>query len=86
MRLDRYIGEKTGKYSIIENRNGGRVVNSGDPMDDFFVIKLKDINAKAALLAYAKAARENGDIDLASDVERLATTAGEDHPACKIPD
>ena len=39
MRLDRYIGEHTGKYSIIENRKGGRVVNIGDPEDDFFRVK-----------------------------------------------
>ena len=31
MRLDRFVGEDGSKYSIIENRKGGRVVNIGDP-------------------------------------------------------
>ena len=85
MRLDRYIGEHAGKFSIIENRKGGRVVNIGDPVDDFFVIKLKDRNAPRALREYANAAEEDGDHELAADVRRLALEA-ENHPARKSPD
>lgn len=86
MRLDRYIGEHTGKYSIIENRNGGRIVNVGDPVDDFYVIKLKDRRSKATLLAYAAEAEKDGDLECAADVRRLASGAGVDHPHCKLPD
>lgn len=86
MRLDRYTGEEKGKYSIIENRKGGKIVNIGDPIDDFFVIKLKDINSREALLTYAAAARANGDDELAIDVERLASKSGVYHPHCKHPD
>jgi len=89
MRLDRFKNDPTemrGKYSIIENRNGGRIVHNGDPIDDFFVIKLKDINAEAGLLAYAASARANGDAELADDVQRLSQQAGINHLYSKIPD
>ena len=85
MRLDRYIGETAGKYSIRENRNGGRMVDIGHPVDDFFVLKLKDQYSKAALLAYA-AASEALDPELAADVRELAKSAGLDNPNCKQPD
>jgi hypothetical protein len=86
MRLDRYSGDTTGKYSIIEHRHNDRVTHINDPVDDFFVIKLKDINSKAALYAYAMEADKNGDHELADDVRTLAKSAGVDHPLCKIPD
>jgi hypothetical protein len=86
MRLDRYIGESTGKYSIIENRNGGRIVNVGDPIDDFFVLKLKDRYSRVALLAYADQAEAGGDVELATDVRKLAESAGTYHPHSKRPD
>ena len=85
MRLDRYIGEKTGKYSIVENRKEGRIIHIGDPVDDFIVLKLKDKNTLPALLAYAQEA-EKDDPELAEDVRRLAEGAGPNHPHCKKPD
>lgn len=85
MRLDRYIGEKAGKFSIIENRKGGRVVNIGDREDDFFVIKLKDKHTARTLREYAQAAEEDGDLELAADVRRLADEAAA-HPHQKRPD
>lgn len=85
MHLDRYIGETGGKYSIIENRNGGRVVNVGDPVDDFFVLKLKDANAGQTLMCYADQAEASGDFELAEDVRRLAIKAMT-HPHRKRPD
>lgn len=86
VRLDRYIGDNTGKYSIIENRNGGRIVHIGDPVDDFYVLKLKDRHSETALLAYADAAESAGDLELAADVRRLAARSGRHHPHCKLPD
>jgi hypothetical protein len=75
-----------GKYSIIENQRGGRVVLNGDPEDDFFVIKLKDRNAPGALEAYAASARDSGQMALATYVESLAARSGDAHPSCKSPD
>ena len=85
MRLDRYTGETAGKFSIIENRKGGRIINIGDPENDFFVIKLKDKHAAAALLAYASSAQADGDLELSADVRRLAREAAA-HPCQKRPD
>lgn len=85
MRLDRYTGETAGKFSIIENRKNGRIVNIGDPEDDFFVIKLKDKHAPAALHKYADDAELDGDQELADDVRRLANEAA-NHPHQKRPD
>lgn len=85
MRLDRY-GDPggPGRYSIIDNRTGERT-DIRHPTDDFFVIKLKDRNSRAALLAYADAA-EASDPELAADVRHLAEGAGPGHPLCKQPD
>ena len=85
MRLDRYGDpDGPGRYSIIDNRTGRRT-DIRDPVDDFFVIKLKDQNSRAALLAYAEAA-EASDPELAADVRKLAEAAGPNHPHCKRPD
>lgn len=54
---------------------------------EFFVIKLRDRNARAALLAYvAKASGPGGDDELAADVKTLADRAGINSPFCKKPD
>jgi hypothetical protein len=85
MRLDRYIGDATGKFSIIENKKGGKITHIHDPVDDFIVLKLKDANTSLALRAYAASARKFGDDELADDMERLAQEA-EDHPLRRAPD
>jgi hypothetical protein len=59
----------------------GRV---GDP-NEFFVIKLKDENADAALIGYASAVADK-DPEFASDVAELALRSGKYHPCCKTPD
>lgn len=53
--------------------------------EEFFVIKLKDKNAEAALLAYADSC-EADDPEFAADVRELARRAGPNHPLCKRPD
>lgn len=53
--------------------------------NEFWLIKLKDQYAQAALVAYAEAAAAD-DIEFAAEVERLAMRAGPDHPLCKRPD
>ena len=53
--------------------------------DEFFVIKLKDTNAKRALTAYADQA-EATDPQWAQSVRSLVTRSSEDSPYCKQPD
>lgn len=51
-------------------------IDFGDTLDsEFFVIRLKDRNAAAALHAYAEAARQDGDLELYHDVSVLAARA-----------
>lgn len=52
---------------------------------EFFVIRLKDKYAAAALAGYASKARED-DPEYAYDIAELADRAGENHPNCKKPD
>lgn len=52
---------------------------------EFFVIKLKDEHAQAALDAYAQSAAAQ-DIQYAAEIERLAARSGSNHPNCKRPD
>tara|TARA_R110002094_G_scaffold148394_1_gene137167 strand:- start:84 stop:290 length:207 start_codon:yes stop_codon:yes gene_type:complete len=53
--------------------------------DEFFAIKLKDINAESALLGYAIKAQET-DPELASEVKHLSERSGSHHINCKQPD
>ena len=55
------------------------------PETEFFVIKLKDKYAEAALRAYASDAAQD-DLEYAVDVIQLALRAGHHHPLCKKPD
>jgi hypothetical protein len=55
------------------------------PETEFFVIRLKDKYAQAALHAYAIAAREE-DPEYADEIEALAARAGSSSPFCKRPD
>lgn len=56
----------------------------GDP-NEFFVLKLKDENADAALMAYASSISEK-DAEFSVDVCELALRSGKYHPLCKEPD
>ena len=53
--------------------------------DEFFVIKLKDENADAALIAYAASA-EKKDPEYAAGIISLIERAGKNNPFCKTPD
>ncbi len=54
--------------------------------DEFFVIKLKDAGAEAALIAYADKMAELGMAEWAQEVREMAKRAGPNHPLCKLPD
>jgi hypothetical protein len=91
VRLDRNEGR--GKYAILNLRNldpedpvfSSDAIDYGDrPETEFFVIKLKDKYASAALQAYAVAARAD-DPEYADDVMKLAYKA-DLHPDKKKPD
>jgi hypothetical protein len=53
--------------------------------EEFFLVKLKDINALPALRAYAESAWLS-DSELAEDVYALANRAGANSPWCRKPD
>lgn len=61
-------------------------IDFGDgPDTEFFVIRLKDQYAGPALLAYARAAREDGELEYSLEVEMLAFKAIR-HPLKRKPD
>lgn len=64
------------------------VVDWGNTVDsEFFVIRLKDLGARAALNAYAAVFMGKGeDPEYASEIEQMAKRAGPNHPNCKQPD
>lgn len=86
-RLMRNQRDGLGKYRVWDNRKQAWVAND-DPgeQNEHFVIMLKDKYARAALLAYAGAAHEDGKKEYAADVMELANRAGPMHPNCKEPD
>jgi hypothetical protein len=76
----------TCKYSLIEHHKGNHI-EQGLPgtENEFFVLKLKDKYAQAALNAYVEAVGDD-DPEYAAEVKELADRAGEDSPWCKEPD
>jgi len=74
------------KYSLIEHDKDDHVEH-GLPgtENEFFVIKLKDKHAYAALDAYAHSV-ENDDPEFAAEVRELSLRSGPLHPNCKQPD
>jgi hypothetical protein len=85
MKLDRNVNDDgKGKYSLINNRTG-ETQHGDTPEDEFFVIKLKDKYAQAALVSYANAAAQD-DTEYANEVMEMATRSGPAHPLCKMPD
>lgn len=53
--------------------------------DEFFVMKLKDINSPGGLEGYANKAEET-DREWASEVREMLPRAGKNSPFCKVPD
>ena len=88
MKLDRDTNPSgTGKYALINLRKD--TVEWGRPgeQDEFFVIKLRDTHAHAALQAYADSVRRAGDDpEYAEAVQALADRSGALSPFCKNPD
>jgi len=62
------------------------LIDWGDtPETEFFLIRLRDMNAQAALRSYAGHARQF-DQEYSQDVMELSNRSGLDHPNCKVPD
>jgi hypothetical protein len=75
-----------GKYDIIDNRTGLRFESKVGSSEEFFVIKLKDQHAYAALRAYADDVMlVGGDIEYADEIYEMAMRA-EQMPNRKLPD
>jgi hypothetical protein len=86
MKMDRNINpDGRGKYAVLNLRTNRIEWGCVGDEDEFFLIKLKDRNAKAALLAYADAIAER-DPEFAAEVRQIAQRAGPDSPFCKDPD
>lgn len=56
------------------------------PETEFFVMRIKDVDARPALFVYASGAAVRGDKEYANDIFALAHRAGKKSPHCKIPD
>lgn len=86
--LERVLGEFMHKLPGNEGAALRDFVEFGLPNteEEFFAIKLKDINAKDALEAYGVSAAHNGDSQLGAEVVELANRSGVDSPWCKQPD
>lgn len=74
-----------GKYALLNLRKNTIEWGCVGDEDEFFVVKLKDKHAKAALEAYAKSIVDE-DQEFAGEVMELAMRAGADSPYCKAPD
>lgn len=75
-----------GKYTVIDNRTGKSVEDSGPGgRNEFFVLMLKDRYARTPLLTYADSVFPD-DPEYARDVIELADRAGPRSPYCKDPD
>ena len=80
----RYTPEIEAALRVLEAE--GALDWGGAPETEFFVIRLKDINAQRALEAYAESAAIEGDRQFAAEVLELASRAGPRSPHCKRPD
>lgn len=85
MKLDRNVNpDGLGKYALFNLRTNTVEWGVAYSDDEFFVLKLKDCYASAALYAYARAA-EADDPEYAAEVRVLAQRA-HNHPGSKLPD
>jgi hypothetical protein len=82
----RGIDRKTPEAEALRSLTVGGHVEFGNPgdEDEFFVVKLKDLYAPAALTAYAAAAMPD-DPEYAADILEMAARALR-HPSRKKPD
>lgn len=86
-RLMRNQRDGLGKYRVWNNRKQAWVEDDyPGGKNEHFVIMLKDKYARAALMAYAASALQDGATEYSKDVMELANRAGQLHPDCKDPD
>jgi hypothetical protein len=63
------------------------LLDAGDSQDtEFFVIKLRDLYSRPALREYATAARDDGNLAYADEIDQMADRSGLAHPHYKRPD
>lgn len=81
-----YNGIPRGIRNALKTLENAGILDWGDTEDsEFFVIRLKDVNTQAALIAYAGAAKRD-DAEWAREILALAARSGPNHPHCKRPD
>ena len=86
MKLDRNENpDGKGKYALLNLRTDRIEWGWMGTHDEFFVIKLRDKHAPAALKAYAESIIHD-DQEFAEEVMELAMRAGTNNPYCKEPD
>jgi len=79
------LPEEIAKAFLLLEREGLLDMGYAGSPSEFFVMRLKDKYAKAALEAYADAANVD-DPEWAQEVQDLAQRSGPNHPHCKRPD
>ena len=87
MKLDRNLNaDGLGKYRLWNERDQAWVDDCGPGQEhEYFVIMLKDVNASAALIAYAQAIHPT-DPEFAREVMDLVSRAGPNSNFCQDPD
>jgi hypothetical protein len=87
LKLDRNVNlDGKGKYALLNLRTDRVEWGAVGEPDEFFVIKMKDRCAEAALRSYADEAELVGMGEWAKEVRELAARSGPNHPLCKLPD
>jgi len=86
MKFDRNNNPRgIGKYALLNLRTNKIEWGCVGAEDEFFVIKLKDVNAEAALRAYADKAEET-DPQWAAEVRDMIERRVVNNPYKKVPD
>ena len=86
--MEQELGQEVNMDAIKAKLGGlARFLEFGLPEteEEFFVLKLKDVNAHHTLVEYASRAMLQ-DVDYAEDIQELAQRAGPFSPWTKIPD
>lgn len=87
MQLDRNTNSSGyGKYALLNLRTDKIEWGRLGEVDEFFVLKLRDIHSLVALEAYANSLRLSGQTEFSEEISRLCDRAGKNSEFCKEPD
>ena len=75
-----------GKYALIEREKNNHIEHGyPNTENEFFVLKLKDIHSRVALLAYSESLYRHKQDEFAKEIRELADRAGTYSKWCKEP-